>query len=163
MPDVHDQWLNRPRGLRHLSFAEWLTGDSGVVGGTTKAPDAPSMARTARTRHSTGEMNGLEKRYALHLTTLKAVGEILDWRFEPLKLRLSPATYWTPDFLVQMPDGRIELREVKGHWEDDARVKIKWAAKDYGTLFWITAVTEPRRGEWKTEEFPIRDVMGLLP
>lgn len=158
--DIHDEWLNRPSGLRHLSFNEWLTGDSGVVGGTPKAPDAPSMARTGRNRHSTGEMNGLEKRYALHLTTLIAVGEILAWRFEPLKLRLAPATYWTPDFLVQMPDGRLELREVKGHWEDDARVKIKWAAKDFGLLFRVIAVTEPRRGEWKTEEFP---VMGLLP
>jgi hypothetical protein len=54
-----------------------------------------------------------------------------------------------------MPDGRLELHETKGHFEDDARVKIKWAAKDFGSLFRVIAITEPRRGEWKTEEFPV--------
>jgi hypothetical protein len=104
------------------------------------------MARTGRARHSTGEMNGLEKRYALHLTTLKAVGEILDWRFEPLKLRLAPATYWTPDFLVQMPDGKTELHETKGSFiEDDAAVKIKVARVMFNGIFDIVVVKWDKR------------------
>jgi hypothetical protein len=100
-------------------------------------------------------MNGLEKRYAAHLELRKTVGEILDWKFEPLKLKLAPATFWTPDFGVQMPDGRVELHEAKGHWEDDARVKIKWAGKDFSRWFRILAVREITLGkrDWMFEEF----------
>jgi hypothetical protein len=143
------QWINRPASERHLSLAEWIEGGATHA---TAPPLAPSTPQRGRSKHSTGEMNGLEKRYAQHLNVRLAVGEILEWRFEPLKLRLAPATYWTPDFLVKKA-GNLELHETKGHWEDDARVKIKWAAKDFGSLFRIIAVTEPKRNEWKFEEF----------
>jgi len=145
-PSTRDQWLNRPRGLRHLSFAEWLTGDSGVVGGTPKAPAAPSMARTGRNRHSTGEMNGLEKRYALHLELRRQTGEIQAWKFEALKLKLAPATFYTPDFLLLMADGKTELHETKGSFiEDDAAVKIKVARVMFNGIFDIVVVKWDKR------------------
>jgi len=106
-----------------------------------------------RIRHAAGQMNGMEKRYAIYLDIQKACGEVLRWRFEPLKLKLAPATFWTPDFELVMPDGKIELHETKGHWEDDARVKIKIAAQMFPE-FRIVAVTHDRRSKtWNFEVF----------
>ena len=73
-------------------------------------------------------MNGTERAYATRLELLERAGEIRSWAFEPLKLRLARSTFYTPDFLVITPT-RIEIHEVKGHWEDDARVKWKTAAE----------------------------------
>ena len=59
--------------------------------------------------------------------------------------------FYTPDFLVILADGRIELHEVKGHWEDDARVKIKVAAAQKP---WFTFVAVKWvKGGWEYERF----------
>lgn len=142
-----------------------------------------------RPRQQPGTMNKTEKRYADYLEIRKKAGEILDYRFEPMKFRLAANTFLTPDFLVMTPCGdvraflvapisesgplddeqtvtfstrlverhlggilTIELHEIKGHWEDDARVKIKVAAEMYPWFVW-KAVSEARYGEWKVEEF----------
>lgn len=73
-------------------------------------------------------MNKWEMEYATILENRKRVKDIIDWRFEPLKLRLADATFYTPDFLVVVADG-FEFHEVKGFWRDDALVKFKVAAE----------------------------------
>lgn len=101
-----------------------------------------------------GEMNGLEKRYELHLAQLKASGTILEYLFEALKLRLADKTYYSPDFLVINKDHEIEFHEVKAtskgkpRYEDDAIVKLKVVAEHFPfrfkmvwvdkTLGWVT-------------------------
>jgi hypothetical protein len=73
-------------------------------------------------------MNKLENRYASEILSLRILSkEITSWKFQSLKLKLAHRTFYTPDFIVTLPDGRIEIHEVKGHREDDARVKIKVA------------------------------------
>jgi hypothetical protein len=106
-----------------------------------------------RARHEPGRMNGLEKKYAAHLELRRATGEIRDWKFEPLKLKLAPATFYQPDFGVQLPDGRIELHETKGHWEDDARVKVKVAAALFGWFRFVGVRWDKDAKDWKFEEF----------
>lgn len=96
-------------------------------------------------------MNGWEKRYALYLDEQLSRGEILAYAFEALKLRLAKATFFDTDFLVVAKDGVIEIHEVKGHWEDDARVKVKVAAEKFPFRFF--AVTLDRRQGWIREEF----------
>ena len=112
----------------------------------------------ARQQPVPGQMNKTEQRYAEYLDLLKNVtGKIVDWRFEPFKLRLAKRTYYTPDFVVVLPDGTIRIIEVKGHWEDDARVKIKVAAETYW-WFEFTAVTVIAKrdgGGWKEEQFSV--------
>ena len=78
--------------------------------------------------HTPGQMNSLEQQYALHLDLLQHAGEIAAWKFEPDKFRLAYRCYYTPDFKVTFPDGRVEYHEVKGYWREDARIKIKVAA-----------------------------------
>lgn len=113
---------------------------------------APGRAARARVHHP-GVMNATERRYAAHLQALKDAGVILDFAFEPLKLRLGPdwKTAYTPDFLVVRADAVMELHEVKGHWEDDARVKVKVAARLHPFVF--VAVTR-KKGAWVREVFP---------
>jgi hypothetical protein len=46
------------------------------------------------------------------------------------------------------------MREVKGHWEEDARVKIKVAASIYPFRFIaVTARARKDGGGWVLEEF----------
>ncbi len=110
--------------------------------------------KPARAPHKKGQMNKLETDYAAILAGRKACGEIAGYWFEALKLNLAPGlkcTY-TPDFLVQRADGVLEFHEVKGHWEDDARAKIKMAADKYPFAF--IAVTRPSKTKgWQYERF----------
>src|SRR4051812_3444934 len=65
--------------------------------------------------HTPGVMNKTEARYAELLEGRRLAGEIAAWRFEAITLILSRrrrCTY-TPDFLVEMPDGSEEHHEVK--------------------------------------------------
>lgn len=103
-----------------------------------------------RGRHVPGVMNKLEREYATHLALRKAAGEISDFWFEGIKLKLADRTYYTPDYLVQFADGTLELHETKGHWEDDARVKVKLAASLFP--FRIVAVKKQGSG-WAEEAF----------
>ena len=61
----------------------------------------------------------LEARYANYLERLREVGQILGWWYEPLTLRFPEGLpqEWTPDFLVLLPDGTVELHETKGYIE----------------------------------------------
>ncbi len=112
------------------------------------------MRARGRKRPTPGAMNGLEKAYWAHLLARKAAGEILECMFEPLKFRLADRTFYTPDFLVMLPDGTIEIHESKGHWEDDARVKIKVAAEMHPFRFVaVTRQAKKNGGGWAFEAF----------
>ncbi len=98
-----------------------------------------------------GQMNKTERAYAAHLDMMKTGGVVLWWGFETFKIRLAQATFYTPDFFVLFFTGKWEVHEVKGHWEDDARVKIKVAAEHIPMRF--VAVTKKGDG-WNYEPFP---------
>lgn len=101
-----------------------------------------------------GELNKTEAVYAERLRALEASGQVLLHKFEGLKLRLADNTFYTPDFAVMAADGVMECHEVKGHWQDDARAKIKIAAAMYPFRF-IAVKVKPKRdgGGWEVEEF----------
>ncbi len=101
-------------------------------------------------QHRPGEMNKTELAYSQRLQVLKYAGEILDFKFECIKLNLAARTFYTPDFLVIYPD-HFEIHEVKGWWEEDARVKIKVAAETF-PWFFFRGVKLIKR-EWVYEDF----------
>jgi len=105
-------------------------------------------------RLKAGKMNQTEAAYAERLRALQHAGEILWHRFEGIKLRLADNTFFTPDFAVLAADGVMELHEVKGFWQDDARAKIKIAADQYPFRF-IAVRVRPKKdgGGWAVEEF----------
>lgn len=100
-------------------------------------------------------MNGLEKRYAEELDARRICGQILGYWFEAFTFKLAKGTRYTPDFVLMLPDGTLEAHEVKGgHWEDDARVKIKVAAELFPLRFVaVQAIPKREGGGWKLEEF----------
>jgi hypothetical protein len=96
-------------------------------------------------------MNKLETDYDEWLAGLQFGGAIVLRRYEAIKLRLAKRTWFTPDFMVMLMDGSVEFHEVKGFWEDDARVKMKVATETFPE-FRFLAVTR-KKGEWKHEDF----------
>lgn len=102
-----------------------------------------------------GRMNKTEQAYARFLEQRKLAGEIVEYKFEDVKLRLAKRTFYTPDFLVHRDeDDVLEIHEVKGHWEDDAKVKIKTAAKEYPMFKFMAFKKGPRNGPaWIQEDY----------
>ena len=102
-----------------------------------------------------GTMNKTEAAYAEHLEMLKRAGEITWYEFEAIKLRLGKSTFYTPDFHVRRANGELEIHEVKGYWQDDARVKIKSAAYMYPIYRFIAVTKRKKRdgGGWAIEIF----------
>jgi hypothetical protein len=110
-----------------------------------------SYGRNSQITLSNG-MNKLENRYASEILSPSILSEeITSWKFQSLKLKLAHRTFYTPDFILTLPDGHIEIHEVKGHWEDDARVKIKVAAQMFPE-FVFTAVRWDKSDGWRQEK-----------
>ena len=105
-------------------------------------------------RLKVGTMNKTEAAYAATLDLRRYAGEVAWFKFEGVKLRLADNTFYTPDFAVMLADGALEMHEVKGLWQDDARVKIKIAADLYPMRFIaIKARAKKDGGGWAIEEF----------
>lgn len=112
---------------------------------------APSKPQgNARPKHAPGVMNKTEARMDWELDLLKRDGQIKEYFFESVKLKLAKATWYTPDFFIVWTNGTLECRECKGHWEDDARAKFKIAAEKF-RQFKFTAY-KPIKGGWDVEE-----------
>jgi hypothetical protein len=103
-----------------------------------------------RPRHTAGKMNKTESAYANVLELRKKAGEVKRWVFEPIKFRLADKTYYTPDFMVTFDD-HIEFHEVKGFWEDDARVKIKVVAEIFPEFLFLAV--KKSKGDYQIEFF----------
>jgi predicted nuclease of restriction endonuclease-like RecB superfamily len=102
-----------------------------------------------------GQMNGLEKRYQSELEVRLNAGEIAWFAFEPFKLRLADRTTYSPDFAVMHHNGEFEFIEIKGFWEEDARVKTKVAAEFFWMFKFIALSPKAKKhgGGWNREEF----------
>lgn len=120
-------------------------------------------ASFAKGRLKRGEMNDAERRYAEYLDARVQDGSVLWWKFEPIKLRVADGAFYVPDFMVLVADSTLEIHEVKGHWQDDARLKVKVAQSLYPFRFMaIRAVPTSRGGGWEVEDFEKLDA-PLLP
>jgi len=121
-------------------------------------------------------MNKTEARYAQYLDLLKKAGEIIDYKFEPMKFILSSniegarnAVTYTPDFLIVYPE-HFEFVDVKARgkaktvmsksgklrkqqWSsmrDDARAKINIAAELFPWFRWAVYYLDGSR--WIKED-----------
>jgi len=113
-----------------------------------------NKAMYALGRLKTGAMNKTEQAYAANLERLRQAGYIAWFKFEGVKLRLADNTFYSPDFAVMTAEGRMQMHEVKGFWQDDARVKIKVAADLYPFEFVAVKVKAKKDGGgWSVEEF----------
>lgn len=105
-------------------------------------------------RMKAGVMNKTEAAYAASLEARRHAGEVAWYLFEGIKYRLADNTFYTPDFAVMLADGSLEAHEVKGFWQDDARVKIKVAAERFPVRFIaVRALPKKAGGGWEVEAF----------
>ena len=119
-------------------------------GSPPESPKKPSRCPMPVTEEG---MNKTEARYAREVLGIrKMAGFVIDWRFEAIKLRLAKRTWYTPDFIVWTPE-RIEIHETKGHWEDDARVKIKVAAEMFREFVFVAV--QYKKGIWIYERIEV--------
>jgi isocitrate dehydrogenase kinase/phosphatase len=108
----------------------------------------PRRFARARPRHVWGKMNNTEAAYAALLTLRKQSGEVAEFYFERVTLKLADDTRYTPDFLVIGSDELITFVEVKGFLRDDARVKFKVAADQYPWAKFL--MVRKVKGGWET-------------
>lgn len=115
-------------------------------------PSTAKERRLALGRLPAGKMNKSEMAYAEYLGGLMAIGDVIWFQFEGVKLRLADNTFYTPDFAVMAGDGVLEMHEVKGFWHDDARVKIKVAAERFPFRFKAVKPRAKKHGGGYEEE-----------
>lgn len=125
-----------------------------MAGGFNRTAGKGASGLLALGRLKTGQRNMTEALYETMLEDMRVAGDVLWYRFEGVKLRLADNTFYTPDFAVMLGTGVMEMHEVKGFWQDDARVKIKVAADLYPFRF-IAARPLPKKdgGGWQIEVF----------
>lgn len=118
------------------------------------APKANPMAGfQALGRIAKGKMNDTEAAYAERLDWLKLTGEILDWKFHVMRIRLADRTYYTPDFLVMDKNREVQIHETKGGWTTEAgQMRIKLAGE---ALPWFRIFKCIKRDgdSWEIQEF----------
>jgi hypothetical protein len=120
----------------------------------TRVANKAAAGRFALGRLKTGERNKTEAAYEAFLEALRMTGSVAWFKFEGVKLRLADNTFYTPDYAVMLSNGQMEMHEVKGFWQDDARAKIKIAAELYPFRF-LAVRPKPKKdgGGWNVEVF----------
>lgn len=93
-----------------------------------------------------GKMNGAERKYDEVLNCRKLRGEIFWYAFEAITLVLAPDTRYTPDFIIMLADGTIEIHEVKGWMEEAAFVRLKVAASLFPFIFRLVKIRPKKLG-----------------
>lgn len=84
-----------------------------------------AKARPGHKAHVRGEMNKTEQRYQDHLATRKLAGEIQDYAYEPIRLRLAQDNaFYAPDFGVLCNDDVYEIHECKAGRVDKTTGKL---------------------------------------
>jgi len=105
-------------------------------------------------RLKAGAQNKTELAYEEFLKRLVQAGQVAWFKFEGVKLRLADNTFYTPDYAVMLTNGQMEMHEVKGFWQDDARAKIKIAAAMFPFRFVaVTVKAKKDGGGWNVEVF----------
>ena len=112
------------------------------------------MIGKAKMRDLFDGMNGTERDFAIQLEARKRAGDIREWFFEGMTLKLADDCRYTPDFMVIDKDCTILFMETKGFWREDAKIKIKVAAKMYPFKFTAhKKIPIKQGGGWTEEEF----------
>lgn len=92
----------------------------------------------------------LNKTERAYLDELRSNSDCLAIHIQAITLVLGYDCRYTPDFITIDRNGACKAHEVKGFWRDDARVKIKVAARTYR---WISFVAiQKKKSEWYYEE-----------
>lgn len=110
------------------------------------APEVTVVTVLADIAESTDEakLNKTEKAYLNHLRSRG-----LPWiGVQSITLKLADDCRYTPDF-TYIHDGKFHAHEVKGFFRDDAKVKIKVAARKFPWIVFTLVFKHKSGWEWK--------------
>jgi hypothetical protein len=89
----------------------------------------PKRAKRATTKNDKGQ-NKTEARYDDRLEFSRREGLIRGYWFETIKIRIGDHCWYTPDFLIELPDRSKVIHEVKSTYiREDSWIKLKAAAE----------------------------------
>lgn len=108
--------------------------------------------KRAKTYRKPGTMNKTEAAYAALLESYKKEGDILDYMYEAYTLKLGKDCRYTPDFAVILKDGELEFHEVKGFWREDAKAKLRTAARQFPHRFRSVEKSKSKSG-WDITDY----------
>ena len=84
-----------------------------------------------------------------YLAVELAGGLITGFDYETERLEIGVGAFYRPDFPVTLPNGRRQMREVKGYKREAAMVRIRAAALRYPEFDFI--LVTKRGGQWHHE------------
>ena len=129
--------------LRNMGFKPDQIAGCLVDGKPLAEADQPQPSKLPR------GMNKWEAAYAAELEWSLRAGDVASFAFESLKFRLAKRGWYTPDFLVVFPGGRMRFVEIKGFLRDDAALKFKVAREQYPQFEWLM-LRKVRGGGWES-------------
>jgi len=97
-------------------------------------------------------MNETEKAYNAYLEGLRLSGDIINFWYQKMVFHLTgDRCTITPDFVVQYPDGIVEIHDTKGgHMWEDAHIKMKVLREQFPfPVFTVRKID----GSWVKKEY----------
>jgi len=99
-----------------------------------------------------------EAQYAAELDFQLRAGDILQWEYEAIRLKLTesrvvngktrPGIWYTPDFAVWVPEKPLRFIEVKGYQRTAAINRYKTAVEKFPAFDWV--MVTKREEHWET-------------
>lgn len=137
-----------PRRLEDLPPRHRAEAEIQLGAGSLKKQAIENQTENVRPALSTDEEK-LNKTERAFLAWLRGPGNWYWIGVQNVTLKLADDCRYTPDFCA-LKSGPVTFFEVKGFWRDDARVKIKVAARMF---VWAKFIAVQRvKGEWRFEE-----------
>jgi hypothetical protein len=113
-------------------------------------PQPEAMMSQPAESHDVAKLNKIERAFWDHLNAGNKLGLYWYVGAQNITLKLADDCRYTPDFVtVSAHGGRLIAYEVKGFWRDDAKVKIKVAARLFPWIQFI--VVTRKKGNWSQE------------
>jgi hypothetical protein len=125
--------------------------DARAIAASLKKPRPSGGGRKRHQRGTKKGPNKTEQAYAEYLAMLVALRQIRGYEYEPEVLDLGERCTYKPDYKVELLDGSFEQVDVKGFAEEDAIIKIKWAAKQYPHYLFV--IVKKKGSGWSRREF----------
>ena len=97
----------------------------------------------------------LEADWARHLEYHQAMSNYLWWAHEAIKFKIGANLWYIPDFVAQIPSGRLCCFEIKGPFSRySGEIKFRAAVEKYPKITWIW-VTRDEQGKWLSSSLPL--------
>lgn len=120
--------------------------------GASEKRVAPISAKAWRNTRVGKAKNKLEQQWESELERKKNAGEIAWFGYEAMTFKLADDVRYTPDFMVMLPDGRLQAQECKGSfWPDKNKQKFKVAREQLWFLDFVVVRRDAlkRGGAWR--------------